>query len=83
MPRLDHLCRGGLLNEETIRLYGELHSNLTGWVSGSHHVEPPPDALGLDSYPKVGRPVSNLYGNLDHVLLLLSLSSFWRVSLYW
>jgi hypothetical protein len=44
--------------------------NLTVWVSGSPHAERPPDALGLDPDPEEGCPVSDLYRNLDHVLLL-------------
>src|SRR5687768_9866928 len=72
MLGLDHLCQGGTPHEETIRLYGEHHPNLTGWVSRSHHAKRPPDALGLDPDPEAGRSVSDLYGNLGHVLLLLS-----------
>jgi hypothetical protein len=72
---LDHLCSGGTTLEGTIRLYGELDPDLALWVSRSDHIERPPDALGPDPDPKVGRPDSNLYGDLNHVLLLHSPAS--------
>src|SRR5829696_5066073 len=65
-------CRHPLrrLHEEALGIYGEAHPDLAVRVALAHDAERPADAFGPD------RPVADLHGYLDHLLLLHRLFSF-------
>ncbi len=67
----DYPCSsGGILDEETLRIYRELYSEVVARVSTRHEVQRPPDALGPNRYGEPGSPVTHFDGDFYHLDLL-------------
>ena len=67
----DYPClSSGILDEETLGIYGELHSEVVGGVPPRHEAQRSPDALGPNCHGETGDPVTRFDGDFYHLDLL-------------
>ncbi len=70
----DYPCSsGGILDEETLGIYGELHLDVAAGVAPGRNAQRPPDALGPNRHGETGSSTTYFDGNSYHLGLLSSL----------